>query len=550
MRIRKLDEALIRKIAAGEVVDRPASVVKELVENALDAEAARVEVELRGGGIELISVADDGVGMSPEELRLAVERHTTSKLSTEEDLRRIRTLGFRGEALAAICAVARVRIVSRPRGGEAAHELVVEVGRVKGDHPAARPIGTTVEVHDLFADLPARRKFLKSPTAEARAALAAVRRLVLAHPEVGFAVRSEGRDVLAVPPVEGPQARVKQVYGAEFAGRLIPVELVEPGFKLVGLFAPPEAARPTRVDQHLFLSGRPVRPGALASPVYQVFSRYLARGLHPAFFLYLDVDPELVDVNVHPKKEEVRFRAERLVQDLIRRAAMRALGSQVTTLGGWAAVVRPEPSPGAAAKVEEAAPLFSEAEVRNWPWRLLGQVQRAYLVVETQEGLEIVDQHAAHERVLFERWRDGGKVPVQELLVPVQVEVPFDRAEALQRAIPRLRELGVILEPFGDRSFLLRGWPAPLADRQARLGFSAPVLAVADRLLSGEPPLHELWREMACAAAIKAGEALSPEEQESLIAQWKRTQEPARCPHGRPIAFRITWDDLAHRLGR
>ena len=550
MRIRKLDEALIRKIAAGEVVDRPASVVKELVENALDAEAARVEVELRGGGIELISVADNGVGMSPEELRLAVERHTTSKLSTEEDLRRIRTLGFRGEALAAICAVARVRIVSRPRGGEAAHELVVEVGRVKGDHPAARPIGTTVEVHDLFADLPARRKFLKSPTAEARAALAAVRRLVLAHPEVGFAVRSEGRDVLAVPPVEGPQARVKQVYGAEFAGRLIPVELVEPGFKLVGLFAPPEAARPTRVDQHLFLSGRPVRPGALASPVYQVFSRYLARGLHPAFFLYLDVDPELVDVNVHPKKEEVRFRAERLVQDLIRRAAMRALGSQVTTLGGWAAVVRPEPSPGAAAKVEEAAPLFFEAEVRNWPWRLLGQVQRAYLVVETQEGLEIVDQHAAHERVLFERWRDGGKVPVQELLVPVQVEVPFDRAEALQRAIPRLRELGVILEPFGDRSFLLRGWPAPLADRQARLGFSAPVLAVADRLLSGEPPLHELWREMACAAAIKAGEALSPEEQESLIAQWKRTQEPARCPHGRPIAFRITWDDLAHRLGR
>ena len=550
MRIRKLDEALIRKIAAGEVVDRPASVVKELVENALDAEAARVEVALRGGGIELISVADDGVGMSPEELRLAVERHTTSKLSTEEDLRRIRTLGFRGEALAAICAVARVRIVSRPRGGEAAHELVVEVGRVKGDHPAARPIGTTVEVHDLFADLPARRKFLKSPTAEARAALAAVRRLVLAHPEVGFAVRSEGRDVLAVPPVEGPQARIKQVYGAEFAGRLIPVELVEPGFKLVGLFAPPEAARPTRVDQHLFLSGRPVRPGALASPVYQVFSRYLARGLHPAFFLYLDVDPELVDVNVHPKKEEVRFRAERLVQDLIRRAAMRALGSQVTTLGGWAAVVRPEPSPGAAAKVEEAAPLFFEAEVRNWPWRLLGQVQRAYLVVETQEGLEIVDQHAAHERVLFEKWRDGGKVPVQELLVPVQVEVPFDRAEALQRAIPRLRELGVILEPFGDRSFLLRGWPAPLADRQARLGFSAPVLAVADRLLSGEPPLHELWREMACAAAIKAGEALSPEEQESLIAQWKRTQEPARCPHGRPIAFRITWDDLAHRLGR
>jgi len=552
MRIRELDEALIRKIAAGEVVDRPASVVKELVENALDAEAGRVEVELRGGGIELISVADDGVGMTPEELRLAVERHAASKLSTEEDLRRIRTLGFRGEALAAICAVARVRIVSRPRGGEAAHELVVEAGRAKEDRPAARPAGTTVEVHDLFAGLPARRKFLKSPTAEARAALAAVRRLVLAHPGVGFAVRSEGRDVLAAPPVEGPQARIKQVYGAEFARRLIPVELEEPGFRLVGFFAPPEAARPTRVDQHLFLSGRPVRPGALVSPVYQVFSRYLARGLHPAFFLYLDVDPELVDVNVHPKKEEVRFRAERLAQDLIRRAAMRALGSQVTTFGGWARVARPEtsPSPPPTAKVEKEAPLFSGAEVHNWPWRLLGQVQRAYLVVEAEEGLEIVDQHAAHERILFERWRDGGKVPAQELLVPVQVEVPFDRAEALQRAIPRLRELGVILEPFGGHSFLLRGWPAPLADRQARLGFSGPVLALADLLLSGEPPLHELWREMACAAAIKAGEALSLKEQEELVAQWKRTRESARCPHGRPIALRLTWDDLAHQLGR
>ena len=547
VRIRRLDEGLIRKIAAGEVVDRPAAVVKELIENALDADATTVRIELRGGGIEFISVADDGVGMAPEELRLAVERHTTSKLASEEDLRRIRTLGFRGEALAAICAVARVRLLSRPRGEEAAHELVVEGGKVVADRPAARAVGTTVEVRELFAAIPARRKFLKSPVAEARAALGAIRRLALAHPEVGFQVEAEGRKVLAAPGVAGPLPRIQQVYGAAFAAKLIEVRLSEPGYDLVAYFAPPEAARPTRVDQHLFLSGRPIRPGALAAPIYQVYRRYLGRGAHPAFFLYLEVDPELVDVNVHPKKEEARFRGESALQDLLRRAAMRALGGKVV---GW----RPGPEPSAPAPAPRPAapgePLFSQAAPPQRPWRLLGQVKDSYLVIETEEGLELVDQHVAHERVLFEKWRDGAELAVQELLVPVQIEVPFDRAEALRRALPELRRLGVILEPFGDRSFLLRGWPAPLADRQARLGFAGPILALADLLLTGEAPLLELWREIACAAAIKAGTRLSQEEQEALIEQWKATQEPARCPHGRPIAFKIPWEELAKRLGR
>ena len=546
MRIKRLDEGLIRKIAAGEVVDRPAAVVKELIENALDAEATEVRIRLRGGGIELIQVADDGVGMTPEELRLAVERHTTSKLEGEEDLRRIRTLGFRGEALAAICAVARVRLLSRPRGEEAAHELVVEGGRVVVDRPAARAVGTTVEVWELFAAIPARRNSLKSPAAEARAALGAIRRLALAHPEVGFQVEAEGRKALAAPGVPGALLRIQQVYGARFAEKLLEVRLSEPGYELVAYFAPPEAARPTRVDQHLFLSGRPIRPGALAAPIYQIYRRYLGRGAHPAFFLYLEVDPELVDVNVHPKKEEARFRNETAVQDLLRRAAMRALGGQMV---GW----RPPPQAPSRAEVRPSSPgepLFAQPPAPQRSWRLLGQVQDSYLVVETEEGLELVDQHGAHERVLFERWRDGAELAVQELLVPVQVEVPFDRAEALRRALPELRRLGVILKPFGDRSFLLRGWPAPLADRQARLGFTEPILALADLLLSGEAPLMELWREIACAAAIKAGTPLSREEQEALIEQWKGTKEPARCPHGRPIAIKIPWDDLAKRLGR
>ncbi|MBC7092460.1 DNA mismatch repair endonuclease MutL [Candidatus Bipolaricaulota bacterium] len=550
MPIRRLDEAVVRKIAAGEVVDRPASVAKELVENALDAEGKRIAVDVDAGGIVLLRVADDGYGMAPDELRLAIERHTTSKLATEEDLRHIRTLGFRGEALAAICAVARVTLLSRPRGAEAGHELRVEGGTVTADRPAARPVGTTVEVADLFFNVPARRQFLDSPPAEARRVLTALKRLVLAHPAVAFAVRSEGRAVLDVPPAADSLVRIAQVYGRDFASRLTPVEMREPGFHLQGWFGPPELARPTRVDQHLFLSGRPVRPGVLAVGIAQAYGRFVPRGQHPAFFLYLDADPELVDVNVHPKKEEVRFRAEDVVMDLLRRAALRALGGRVVAPGPveGAPPAGPAPVPAAAVGEEAPKPLLAAAPGRGW--RVLGQVQGRFIVVEAEDGLEIVDQHVAHERVLFEQYRDGEGMPAQEFLVPVQVEVPFDRAEALRRAIPDLGRLGVHLEPFGDRAFLLRGWPAPLADRQSRLGFQEPLAAVAERLLEGEPPLLELWREVACAAAVKAGEPLSREEQEALIADWKATREPARCPHGRPVAVVLTWADLAHRLGR
>lgn len=552
MPIRRLEEAVIRKIAAGEVVDRPASVVKELVENALDAQAQRIAVEVQGGGIALLSVEDDGLGMLPEEMRLAVERHTTSKLATEEDLRHIRTLGFRGEALAAICAVARVTLTSRPGGADAGHEIEVEGGVVVAERPAPRPVGTTVQVRDLFWNVPARRQFLDSPAAEARRALSTLRRIVLAQPGVAFAVRSEGRPLLDVPAARDPLARIGQVYGEAFASRLEAVELEEPGLRLRAWFGPPELARPTRVDQHLFLSGRAVRPGSVSVGIAQVYARWLPRGGHAAFFLYLDVDPELVDVNVHPRKEEVRFRSERAVADLLRRAALRALGGR--------ALPPPEQPPvvGGAGEPPTAPPVGSEdvliagapPAARAAGWRVVGQAQGSYIVVEGEDGLEIVDQHAAHERVLFERYRDGSDLAAQEFLVPVHLEVPFDRAEALRKAIPTLRTLGVHLEAFGERAFLLRGWPAALAERQSRLGFGEPLGAVAERLLEGEPPLVELWREVACAAAIRAGEPLSREEQDALIREWKATRDPGRCPHGRPVAIRLGWADLLHRLGR
>lgn len=550
MAIRRLDEAVIAKIAAGEVVDRPGGVAKELVENALDAHARRIAVEVEGGGITRLTVDDDGVGMSPDEMRLAIERHTTSKLATAEDLRHIRTLGFRGEALAAICAVARVTLTSRPVGAEEGHEIQVEEGVVTAERPAPRAVGTTVEVRDLFWNVPARRQFLDSPPAEARRVLSTLRRIVLSQPEVGFRVRCDGRDVLHLPPATSPLVRIGQVYGEAFAARLAAVEMAEPGFRLQAWFGAPELARPTRVDQHLFLSGRAVRLGVVGLGIAQVYARYLPRGQHAAFFLYLDVDPELADVNVHPRKEEVRFRSEQAVMDLLRRAALRALGGRiVAALPG-----RPGGPPPA---WEREAPAGAEAVLLPGRpsavpegWRVVGQAQASYILVEEDDGLEIVDQHAAHERVLFERYRNGSDLPSQEFLVPVQIEVPFDRAEALRRALSTLRTLGVHLEPFGERAFLLRGWPAPLAERQSRLGFQEPIAAVAEQLLDGEPALIELWREVACAAAIRAGERLSPEEQEALIAEWKESKEPARCPHGRPVAIHLPWDELAHRLGR
>lgn len=547
MRIKRLPEEVIRKIAAGEVVDRPASVLKELLENSLDAEAKKIQVAIERGGIDRILVSDDGCGLTPEEVHLAIERHTTSKLSTAEDLRHIRTLGFRGEALAAICAVSKVRIVSRPHGADVGYELRVEGGKVVEGKPAPHPVGTTVEVSALFFNVPARRKFLSPSAAEARRGLDVLRHLALGHPKIAFFASSEGRKVLDLPAAGSWATRIAQIYGGTIAGKLIRVEMVEPGMQLLAFFSPPELSQTTRSDQHLFLSGRPVKLGNLAIPIYQLYGQILPRGHHPVLFLYLDVDPELVDVNIHPRKEEVRFQNEEAVMDLFRRAALRALGAFSPSWEGRPVPVKPPTFPTARPFPEK---LISLGPPEEKPWRVLGQVQKSFIVVETEDGIEIVDQHVAHERVLFELYQNTEETQVQRFLIPVQVELPFDRAEALRQAIPALRILGVELEPFGERAFLLRAWPASLAERQARLGFLEPLGALAEQWSAGNRELVGLWREVACAAAIRAGEELSPSEQEALIAAWKGTKEPARCPHGRPIAVRITFAEIARKLGR
>ncbi len=553
MRIHRLEEEVIRQIAAGEVVERPASAAKELVENALDAGAMRVEVELRGGGIAALSVRDDGCGMDPEEMRLAVERHTTSKLREEEDLQRVRTLGFRGEALAALCAVARVVLTSRPSGRAEGYMLRLEGGRLTQERPAAHAVGTSVAMEELFFNVPARRAFLQSPTAEARHTLAVLRRLALGHPQVGFFVRSEGRGVLEAPPVVDRRARAAQIYGRALADALVEVELASDEARLWGLFGTPEAARPTRGDQIVFLKGRPVRLGPLTRHLYAAYERYLPRGRHPLCLLYLELDPAAVDVNVHPRKEEVRFRGQGAVGDLVHGAAVRALGGLTAPAPHAGGLPGPSnwPQRVASPSPTEPGPMYRlpHLDPGDRPWRLLGQTSRGYAVLEMEDGLEVLDPHAAHERVLFERY-SGSQVPAQTMLIPVEVVVPFDRAAALERALPRLAELGIVLEPFGRGSFRLSGWPAPLSDRQAKLGYEAPVLALADVLLDGEPPNEELWRRVACAAALKAGERLADRELLALIDEWKACREPGRCPHGRPVVVPLSWGELERKLGR
>lgn len=550
MRIKRLPEEVIQKIAAGEVVERPASVLKELLENSLDAEATKIRVEIERGGIDRIVVSDDGCGMTPEEMRLAIERHTTSKIAKEEDLWYIQTLGFRGEALAAICAVAKVRIVSRSKGAELGYEILVEGGKIRDERPAPHPVGTTVEVSDLFFNVPARRKFLSSKAAEARGCLEVLRHLALAYPKIAFSVNSEGRKVLDLAQAVSPLARIGQIYGEALAKKLIRLEMEEPGMRLLAFFSPLEFSRPTRGDQHLFLSGRPVKLGNLAAPIYQVLGQVLSVGQHPVFFLYLDIDPKLVDVNVHPRKEEVRFQNEEAVKDLFRRAAMRARGAFSPTWEGKPVPTASQKTPPPPSTLGSQEEMISFGAPKEKPWRVLGQVQKTFVLVETSDGIEIVDQHVAHERILFEHFRDGAEVPMQRFLIPVQIELPFDQAEALREAIPALRALGVELEPFGRRAFLVRGWPAALAERQARLGFLAPLLAVAESWRAGNRELLGLWREVACSAAIRAGEELTPSEQEALISAWKATKEPARCPHGRPISVKLTFEEIAKKLGR
>jgi len=553
-RIRRLPDHLVNKIAAGEVVERPASVVKELVENALDAGARSVTVDLRDGGAALVRVTDDGAGMTPEEVLLALERHATSKLVNDEDLDAIATLGFRGEALPALCAVSRFIIVSRSRevleglrvmgaGGEITQRLTVP----------AEP-GTTVEVSDLFFNTPARLKFLKAPATELAACLRLLTHLALAHPDVHLRASHGPRAVLKAPPARDLRGRVAALWGWDIAGRLLDVERTDQGVSVRGVAAPPDFTRGSRDDVVVVVNGRPVRDPALFQAVIEAYRPLLPRDRFPLVALAIALPLADVDVNVHPTKAWVRFRHPRLVHETVAAAVGEALRQRAVV-----PAVDFAPTPGVAAAVEgEAggqAPLFAET-IRTYPatglGRVLGQAQDTFIVAVSDTEVFFVDQHAAHERVLFDRLQAdvaAGRRPAQALLFPEPLPLTPAALVLLERSRPALEQLGFAFEGFGGDTLVLRAVPGLLEGDEPRRLLEAMVDELAT-VKAGEPVQDRALALVACRAAIKANTPLEREEMDRLLAELVVTATPYFCPHGRPTMSRISLGDIRREVRR
>ncbi len=598
--LRRLPSTLVNRIAAGEVVERPASAVKELVENAIDAGARRITVTLKEGGRSLILVVDDGVGMTADELGLAVERHCTSKLP-DDDLSAIRTLGFRGEALPSIASVSRFAITSRQADAREAWGLEIE-GGVKGEpRPAAHPAGTRVEVRDLFFATPARLKFLKEPRTEAAHVADALRRLAMAHPAIAFRLESEERaliDLAATAPTlldkpdEARLARLAAIMGRDFADNALAIDANREGFRLTGFAGLPTLNRPTGQHQYLFVNGRPVRDKLLAGSVRGAYQDFLARDRHPMVALFLEAPAALVDVNVHPAKTEVRFRDPGIVRGLIvgaLRTALSAAGHRASTTVAHAALgaMRPHtgyatplpmgfasrPSlpprglaeaaaefmaPFAAPSARVEAPLGPESGGASAGYPLgvaRAQLHETYIVAQTDQGVVIVDQHAAHERLLHERLKDqlqADGVKRQALLLPEVVEVGEDGARRLVARAGELGEMGLVLEPFGLGAVVVRETPAVLGevDVQGLVRDLADELGEMGEHLSLKEKVEEVCGTLACHTSVRAGRRLTVDEMNALLRQMEATPHSGQCNHGRPTYVELKLADIERLFGR
>jgi DNA mismatch repair protein MutL len=595
--LRRLPSNLVNRIAAGEVVERPASAVKELVENAIDAGAHRIAVTLKEGGRTFLSVVDDGIGMSPAELTLAVERHCTSKLPGD-DLGDIRTLGFRGEALPSIASVSRFTITSRPADAAEAWSLEIDGGAKGEPKPAAHPVGTRVEVRDLFFATPARLKFLKEPRTESGHVADAMRRLAMAHPAIAFRLESEDRtliDLTSANPSLLHDAdalrleRLAAIMGREFADNTVAIDANREGFRLTGFAGLPTLNRPTGQHQYLFVNGRPVRDKLLAGAVRGAYQDFLARDRHPMVALFLEAPTGMVDVNVHPAKTEVRFRDAGIVRGLIvgaLRTALAAAGHRASTTVSDAALGAFRPHTGyssalpmggggglssiprglAEAAAQFMAPLGApsarvEAESANgngahYPLGVArAQLHETYIVAQTDQGVVIVDQHAAHERLLHERLKDqleADGVKRQALLLPEVVDVGEDGARRLAARAAELAEMGLVLEPFGLGAVVVRETPAVLGeiDIQGLVRDLADELAELGDHLSLKEKVEEVCGTLACHTSVRAGRRLSVEEMNALLRQMEATPHSGQCNHGRPTYVELKLADIERLFGR
>ena len=555
-RIRRLPDHLVNKIAAGEVVERPASAVKELVENALDAAAGSIAVDLSDGGAVLIRVTDDGAGIAPEDVPLALERHATSKLGGDEDLEGIATLGFRGEALAAICAVSRFTLTSRARGQTEGVRLAGEGGRVTQRLTVPGEPGTTVEVRDLFFNTPARLKFLKAPATELATSLRALTQLALAHPVVALRVTNNGRAALTAPAAKDLRARAGAVWSWEVAGRLLAVDHAAHGVAIDGLASPPDLTRGGREELVMIVNGRPVRDPALTQAMLDAYRPLLPRDRFPMVVLTLALPETDVDVNVHPTKAWVRFRHPRLIAEMVAAALQQALRRPAVVPGvpieGREAQA---PATGPASFAAEQAALFGEAalvDARPLFGRVLGQVQDTFVVSASDEEVFFLDQHVAHERVIFERLRrelDAGTPGAQTLLFPEPLDLAPGARAVLERWRAPLERLGFAFEEFGGGAIVLRAVPALLRGDEPKRLIEAAVDEFAGPK-AGEPAVDRALAFVACRAAVKANTPLAREEMERLVTELGTAATPYFCPHGRPIVSRVSLGDIRRELKR
>ncbi|MEO7503873.1 MAG: DNA mismatch repair endonuclease MutL [Sphingomicrobium sp.] len=589
MSIRRLPSELINRIAAGEVVERPASALKEVVENALDAGASTIAIRLAAGGLELVEVSDDGSGMSPADMHLALERHATSKLP-DDRIDSVTSFGFRGEALPSIASVARLTLDSRVAGADG-WRLTIDHGVEAGEGPAALPPGTRVRIEGLFDKVPARRKFLRTPRAEYAACLDAVKRLAMARPDVAFTLDHDGRRTLSVQPSDAPE-RVGALLSHELDRHGLGIDCVRDGLRLTGVVSLPTFNRGMSDQQFLFVNSRPVKDRLLVGSLRAAYRDLLARDRHPVAALFVEVPGGEVDINVHPAKTEVRFRDPAAVRGLIvggLRAALDEAGhrsaarEQFASAVQWTSDLDRHPgdgrdlgagqayrySPAAAppfAGVAETVLAFDHAPaaraepatapVPAYPLGVArGQVAATYIVAEAEDGLVIVDQHAAHERLVLERMRRasaGGEVARQALLMPDVVELDEPDCDRLEAAAPELASLGLDIERFGPSSMLVRATPAPLGktDVPGLLADLAAELADLGQALSLRDKLDHVAATIACHGSVRAGRILSVTEMNALLREMEVTPNSGQCNHGRPTWVKLAHSDIEKLFGR
>jgi DNA mismatch repair protein MutL len=577
-RIRILDPQVAGRIAAGEVITRPAAAVKELVENALDAGAATIIVAVAEGGRKLIRVVDDGYGMTPEEVPVALKRHATSKLREETDLLGIATLGFRGEALPSIAMVSRLTLISRVKAALSGYRVVAQAGEVLEGTPWAGAPGTQVEVADLFFNTPARRKFLKSPETEQGQILEVVRRMALGYPRVHFTLSTPARTLLAAPAVASLRERVAAVWNPEVAAHMLPVSLALGAWQVTGLVTEPDFTLASSRFQVFLVNGRVVADRLLGGVLKEVYAGLLPRGRHPAAVVSLSLPPEGVDVNVHPAKTEIRFQEPGKVYPVLLTALRQGLGPWSGEPGRPPVSWQPEAPPRAA---ESLAPgLFSWPEPapaglgtgpgpettpppgpgpavapRNWRFQdltVLGTLAQTYILAQGEDGLILIDQHAAHERILYEALKAKGPAAAQVLLFPRVVEVTVAQADWVQDNLDLLAQAGLQLSPFGGASFLITAVPAFLAqaDLEAVVADAVEALAPLKSFSQPQEVREQALQVMACRGAVKAGEILTPEAIQALLVQLDEIAVASHCPHGRPLWRVLSYADIRQSFRR